>query len=1810
MSICFFFVILLSLPLNLFSFGDLVYTNKISHFESNYGAIEVVSTIPESDVFLDQRIKEIVFIFSKDIVPLQDVESLNVRYKTEPSLKGIFKSKGKNSIVFYTDSFIPSQSYSFVLEKGILSLDSSVLSKDFTLRIGPVNLNTVKTSYYKIHSDSFFYIVFNYKIPLDVLNKSIVLRCQNKRVEKVIEESKTTIKDTYYNYDYFYNRIDTSFYYCVKIKEKGGFKKEKDYTLEIFNEKFMREKIVLHFSTYSDFKYIQRSDSLFPIFNQKTSFDIEFSTPVKFDQIKKNVKFISDEKKEEIIDYFNYDVSTIFYLNKILKPEHEYFIEIDPNMKDVFNQKIKNPGKYRLFVKDYQPFVLFNQNYLRKSNNLMLNFSLMNIQNIKIYVKDRNIKEFISDFLDLENNYDYKSWKNKKFEFDIKKNFLYTDSFDLLKEFSLKENIGFGYLEYILDGNDYGFDFIYQKTPFKVYGVLSDKNGFLVVSDHTFNQIFKENIKLKIIDQNGKEKFVKNIENGICEIKNNEIKYFQKNNFETTRFLYIENENNNLIFPLYFNKSENSYKSYLFTDRNLYALNDNVLITGIIRESSGNRIFLPKIKKIDYFFLNPEYKQIKEGSVKLDKNGSFLLNFSIEDSFKTGYYYVNFYSNDIFIGQTSFIVQEFKEPKFEVFVDTKNNFLSDEDIKVFIDAKYLSGFQMSNDSLFCHLQVNEIPFFSKNFSDFNFYIYSGSDSYQKTSFEKKYVLDRDGKFIFKEKIPLDDNKNPISINFIATVKDLNKETVSKNVSFTKNLKDTYAGLKISHITEKDDSSLLEVVVVDEHDKPVKGKNVALNIFQLFSYDESLYNTIKNFQFITNQKVDSFWIKLPKNSYYKAELIYENSKVVERFYNGFFYYYEMDNSDIQIFKDKEKYNIGDTVFLKITSNDKDVEHYFYMNKDSIFRFENISFRDKDTLLLKINVDENFYGGFYFSIFNLKSDSSYNSPKLSTHFIDVSSESKRLNFEMKTDKEKYSPGDSVTVELKTYKKEKFNAILFVVDESVLMLTGYDYPDPVDIFYSYYPNNVSFVNSDIFYPPSVFRYYGSKMMDVEGSKELTPMSYKDKEYTEDLIESSNINGEEFFEKKMDVKFRKDFKSLVFYKNNIESSNKQDLKIKFKLPDNTGKFRIVCIVNDLDRFNIKEKIIRVEKEILINPSFPLFLRPFDNVDFSFVILDNSNKKDAIRTSIFSKEIEFLESNKQIDSYDRKVNFSFTGKILFEDSAKIYVKVEKDTITDGIVLNLPIINHNLYEYSSLFSSSDSSDVIEYFNVSEFVNKNKSSIKVNLNSTLIVGLNLPLDYLKDYAYLCLEQKLSRIFPLVIGEDIINLYNLSELKGNNLRNFVGSILKDVQKCQSENGGFKYYDTDIYENEYLSIYTMYVIHHAFNRGYKIDHKIIEKGLNYLESLLEENFNNLWGYSLNARYSLKTFALYVLSLYGRITDHEKVKEIFYNRDKLYLAEKARLLEVLSKYSLRSENEILLSEIKSNAKFEADYLFFEEKFSDLWFFNSNLKATASVLTSILKTEGNYEYSQLAINYILKNLQNGFWLNTHTTSLVIEALNEYYKIYENEPANFKISLKFNDKIFYKNSFKGRKDNGSTYLIGGENFQDSLNILKLKKTGNGRIYYTLKYRYTKTGIVKQIFNGFKIEREYLNIYDEPVKSFKKGELYKVKLKIKTDKPRTFVILEDNIPAGFEIVKKEFLTEFLNLAGFNYNRLWWGDFYHEEFYKDKVITTSIYLSEGEHVYTYYVKSFVSGKFNVPPANVFEMYNPEIFGHTESKVIEIE
>ena len=46
-----------------------------------------------------------------------------------------------------------------------------------------------------------------------------------------------------------------------------------------------------------------------------------------------------------------------------------------------------------------------------------------------------------------------------------------------------------------------------------------------------------------------------------------------------------------------------------------------------------------------------------------------------------------------------------------------------------------------------------------------------------------------------------------------------------------------------------------------------------------------------------------------------------------------------------------------------------------------------------------------------------------------------------------------------------------------------------------------------------------------------------------------------------------------------------------------------------------------------------------------------------------------------------------------------------------------------------------------------------------------------------------------------------------------------------------------------------------------------------------------------------------------------------------------------------------------------------------------------------------------------------------------------------------------------------------------------------------------------------------------------------------------------------------------------------------------------------LGEGQHEFTYIVRATTAGTFKTAPAHVEEMYEPEIFGRTQTAIVEV-
>jgi hypothetical protein len=124
--------------------------------------------------------------------------------------------------------------------------------------------------------------------------------------------------------------------------------------------------------------------------------------------------------------------------------------------------------------------------------------------------------------------------------------------------------------------------------------------------------------------------------------------------------------------------------------------------------------------------------------------------------------------------------------------------------------------------------------------------------------------------------------------------------------------------------------------------------------------------------------------------------------------------------------------------------------------------------------------------------------------------------------------------------------------------------------------------------------------------------------------------------------------------------------------------------------------------------------------------------------------------------------------------------------------------------------------------------------------------------------------------------------------------------------------------------------------------------------------------------------------------------------------------------------------------------------------------------------------------------------------------------------------------------------------------------------------------------------------------------FTAGTMMKVAITVSSNQDRHFVVVEDPVPAGFEIVNTAFATTAANVQneeGENERGDWWYEkaFHHVEKYDDRVVLFADDFRAGSHTYTYLVQVARSGSYQMPATRAEGMYEPDVFGQTASKIV---
>lgn len=1291
--------------------------------------------------------------------------------------------------------------------------------------------------------------------------------------------------------------------------------------------------------------------------------------------------------------------------------------------------------------------------------------------------------------------------------------------------------------------------------------------------------------------------------------------------------------------PYDWNPKPIQYQGYLFTERGLYKAGEKVFIKGIFRQKRQGKWEIPAARAVTLTIKDSRDEELVGKKLRLSDWGSFAYTLQLKADAPTGLYSVSVAGDSIrrIRAHDYFRVEAYKPAEFEVKAKSLSpEYIAGDDFSGTVESKYLHGAPMAKAEYSWALRTMPYYYEPPGHEGFSFsgcWWWDGGYDYGSLLASKSGKLDEQGKIPASAKLDLGSARSTMAVTLEGTVTSPSRQSLSGRTQAVVHRGEFYIGLKQNTTFVDVDKPLkLWLLTVKPDGTKLPGQSVSVEIIrrqwvsvrqagQGGRYEwrsEMKDSTVLSAQAATGSDPADV-IYVPKEpGFYLVKLSSKDARG-NSIHNGSYFYavgtgyvgWERRNDDrIDLIAEKSTLKPGETGRVMVKSPYEKTTALVTLEREYVIQHF-VRELAGSAPVIDIPITEEHLPNVYVSVVLLqgrlaeqkysKEGDDLSKPSFKIGYINLAVDpgSKQLKLEVATDRPSYGPRDSVTVRLTATDFKNQPALaevtLSAVDKGVLNLIDFQTPNPFNAFYGQRSLSVETAESRMHVIGQ--RNYGEKGENRGGGGGLEP------------------------------EFRGDFQTTPFYRSALYTDKDGQLEARFRLPDNLTAFKLMASAHTkTSEFGAGEHSITVSKPIMLLPSLPRFLRVGDSLQAGVTVHNNTGQVQKVEVKAEVRGARLWGPDKQaVDirpNEPLEVRFGYKansmGPVVFRFQATA------PGGSDGLENTVPVRMPKLTEAVALYEQTDER-ASQALVVPEKVWPDVGGLEVSTASTALVGLESNLDYLITYPYGCCEQTMSKLMPMILAQDIVEAFGLAPAKGSKLRDSVKAGIEKIYRFQRSDGGFGVWYDSYWSSDYLTSYVLYGLFKAKQKGYSVDQSVVDRAVSYLSGNLKwvmtpQRLNS--PYSINGRLSVMAYSAYVLSLWGK-KESQAIDQLYEKRSQITIFGQAMLLRALKHAGAAASRQQELTQILlNNVKVTPTTWHFEEGSDEggWWWYQSHARSTALVLSTLLEAQGQFQNSEKIVKWLMSERKvRGRWRSTQENVFVFEALDAYFNAYEKDVPDFTATVKVENREILKEIFKGRELATRTKKFGLNEFKPGQKLpVEISKEGPGRLYYGLRMIYAPLEPVKARDEGFAVTKKITTFKgDTLVKTFEAGKTYKVTLKVSTTQERHYVVVDDPLPAGFEVVNTAFATESQeqmrqmgntqNYSGDDVWGRWWGRFDHTEIYDDRVLLFADQLANGNHEYSYFVRAITAGTFALPQTKAEEMYTPEVFGWCPDRVV---
>ena len=255
--------------------------------------------------------------------------------------------------------------------------------------------------------------------------------------------------------------------------------------------------------------------------------------------------------------------------------------------------------------------------------------------------------------------------------------------------------------------------------------------------------------------------------------------------------------------------------------------------------------------------------------------------------------------------------------------------------------------------------------------------------------------------------------------------------------------------------------------------------------------------------------------------------------------------------------------------------------------------------------------------------------------------------------------------------------------------------------------------------------------------------------------------------------ISARGNFNETAFFYPQLTTDANGDVKIKFTIPESLTKWRFLGLAHtqDLKIGNIEEEII-TQKDLMVVPNAPRFLREGDKITISAKISNVSNENLAGKVQLYLID-PFTENslnekfNLKIDQLDFKADagkstmVSWSIEVPYQLSAVKYkIVAGAGNFSDGEENVLPILSNRMLVTESMpmpvkgnQTKTFCFDKLKNSAQSKTLKHHRYTLEFTSNPAWYAIQAMP--YMMEYPYECSEQTFTRYYSNAIASHIMN-----------------------------------------------------------------------------------------------------------------------------------------------------------------------------------------------------------------------------------------------------------------------------------------------------------------------------------------------------------------------------------------------------------------------------------------------------------------------